>query len=337
MKKLLTILLTLFLFSSIANSKPAYTEYYPSGQINFINEYNGDLLHKETHYFRTGELKAVVSYLKGNALKQTVYRKTGEVKAVIDFSGEYKEKQTGFNKNGIKKYEIFYDIDGSVNLQLTYHQNGIVSINHGYRDGEQISQSRFNPNGVLESETKMVEGFKVNEVIFHKDGKTIKRSSSFVDGINNKEVNFTEDSKIISLVNIWDDRLVQSNYYPDGKIVKDQILIEDGMQTGQTFFDTLGVKIRSFTIDNKLITKQYDYYATGQISHVFDFGDGVTNEKMSNGSARAQKISLLRLSGLLEKVHEYVDGKPSKVTIYYKTGEVKSSNKWVDKLLNFSF
>ena len=110
MKKLLTILLTLFLFSSIANSKPAYTEYYPSGKIDSISEYDGDLLHKETHYFRTGELKAVVSYLKGNALKQTVYRKTGEVEAVIDFSGEYKEKQTGFNKNGIKKYEIFYDM-----------------------------------------------------------------------------------------------------------------------------------------------------------------------------------------------------------------------------------
>jgi antitoxin component YwqK of YwqJK toxin-antitoxin module len=79
MKKLLTILLTLFLFSSVYADEQK-TTYYPTGEVKEVQKYVDGKLLKATAYYKTGEVEKVLEYIDSKVSKTTLYHKNGKVK-----------------------------------------------------------------------------------------------------------------------------------------------------------------------------------------------------------------------------------------------------------------
>jgi len=164
MKKLLTILLTLFLFSSVyaevrivgelvhrdsvtyaVGENKAYTGiyewHYSNGQIGRQATYKDGLKHgKETTWWDFGEKKAIIDFYKGEA-REDIYKSN----ITINLDDTYDEKYTGeyieiddrgwikhrtFYKNGLKhgKSTEFVIINSVViKKSLVFWKNGILT------------------------------------------------------------------------------------------------------------------------------------------------------------------------------------------------------------------
>lgn len=118
MKKLLTILLTLFLFNPVYADEQK-TTYYPTGEVKQVQEYPdiGRMDFKLTHFYKTGEVKKVEEYISDRISKAILHHKTGEVKMVKEYVDGLKSKITHYHKTG--KLKKAYKFVGNKTLTKT--------------------------------------------------------------------------------------------------------------------------------------------------------------------------------------------------------------------------
>ena len=124
LKKLLTLLLTLFLFSSVYADEQKIT-YYPT--VEFVD----GKVSKVTVYYKTGEVKQVVEYDDGKPSKATIYYPTGEVNEALEFVDGKRSKVTVYYKTG-EVEEVVEFVNGKPFKAANYNKNGEVESVKNY-------------------------------------------------------------------------------------------------------------------------------------------------------------------------------------------------------------
>jgi len=177
MKKLLTILLTLFLFSSVYADEQK-TTYYPTGEVEEVEEHVAGEKSKVTTYYKTGRVKQDQEYVNGKRSKVTNYYPTSEVKKVYKFVDDEVLKATIFHKTGEVK-EIDEYVNGKHSKATQYYKTGEIQTIQEFFNGNSKA-TFYNKTGEVDRILEFTDGKKSKETFYNKTGK-VEQIQEYVD------------------------------------------------------------------------------------------------------------------------------------------------------------
>jgi antitoxin component YwqK of YwqJK toxin-antitoxin module len=283
MKKLLTILLTLFLFSSVyAEVRVVENLEYRDGIAYAVGE-NGGFSGTWVNTGPNGK----------NKISELNYK-----------DGLQDGLTTKWFPNGAKGEEANYKNGKLHGTATEWNINGAIESKTNYINGKlHGTATEWHTNGAIKSKTNYINGKDLKTTIYYKTGevKSVWKfpDTSSTEYYKNGQVKwFTEYSKGSKLM---------KNYHEDGWLLRVEKYI-NGKLLEYTGYDKYG-QVESFRDVNS--SKATYYYKTGEIKTIHE------------RRYRLSKTTDYYRSGEVQKVYEYDDKELSKTTDYYRSGEVQ--------------
>ena len=279
MKKLLTILLTLFLFSS------AYAEVrvvdkleYRDGVAYAVGEsegFSGTWVNVGTNGNKASELNYKDGLQDGLTTKWFPNGAKGEEANYKN--GKLHGTTTEWNTNGAIESKTNYK-DGKLHGTATeWHTNGAIESKTNYINGKgkKLYEASFDWNGEVREVSEYVDGKPSKSVVYHRDG--VKQVDEHVDGKLSKSVFYHRDGDIEKV-----------REYPDiGR-----------MDFKSTHYHKTGEVKKVEEYVNNRISKEISHHKTGEVKMVKEYVDGLKS-----------KITHYHKTGELEKAYKFVGNK----------------------------